>query len=246
MKMLGKFSNKDMFLDKAIVGLSQCLKLMNTGLASDQTSSIKIAPVYISKWVDYSNKFGFGFQMFDGSVGVLFNDFTKIGTTPNYDMVEFTDMKGKTFGFPWDEQANQPFPELNHRVSLLRYYMQYMEDNLADSMNSLPGVEMIRSVQKTTVPQLRRWGRREDYVAMETNTQLVQVNHMVDHVKVMVWTYSGGLMVTILGSGACHTFPLSSPCPAFCRTRLQEMKELAMSKSHLGIFSYMVFHDFVE
>ena len=35
-------------------------------------------PVYwISKWVDYSDKYGLGYQLSDNSVGVLFNDNTK-------------------------------------------------------------------------------------------------------------------------------------------------------------------------
>ena len=32
----------------------------------------------ITKWVDYSNKYGFGAQLSDGSVVVRFNDCTKI------------------------------------------------------------------------------------------------------------------------------------------------------------------------
>ena len=35
-------------------------------------------PVFITKWIDYSNKYGFGFQLSDRSVGVLFNDNTRI------------------------------------------------------------------------------------------------------------------------------------------------------------------------
>lgn len=34
--------------------------------------------VWVSKWVDYSDKYGFGFQLIDGSWGVFFNDTTKI------------------------------------------------------------------------------------------------------------------------------------------------------------------------
>ena len=30
--------------------------------------------VWVRKWVDYSNKYGLGYQLSDGSVGVLFND----------------------------------------------------------------------------------------------------------------------------------------------------------------------------
>jgi len=33
---------------------------------------------WVTKWVDYSNKYGFGFQLSDKSVGILFNDTTRI------------------------------------------------------------------------------------------------------------------------------------------------------------------------
>ena len=36
----------------------------------------------VTKWVDYSNKYGFGAQMSDGSVTVRFNDCTKIAISP--------------------------------------------------------------------------------------------------------------------------------------------------------------------
>ena len=33
---------------------------------------------WVSKWVDYSDKYGLGYQLCDNSVGVLFNDLTKM------------------------------------------------------------------------------------------------------------------------------------------------------------------------
>lgn len=39
--------------------------------------------IWVSKWVDYSDKYGFGFQLIDGSWGVLFNDTTKIVVLAN-------------------------------------------------------------------------------------------------------------------------------------------------------------------
>ena len=38
----------------------------------------KEGPTFITKWIDYSNKYGFGFQLSDKSVGVLFNDHSRI------------------------------------------------------------------------------------------------------------------------------------------------------------------------
>lgn len=41
-------------------------------------------PIYwVSKWVDYSDKYGFGYQLCDDSVGVMFNDTTKLILLPN-------------------------------------------------------------------------------------------------------------------------------------------------------------------
>lgn len=36
-------------------------------------------PVFwISKWIDYSDKYGFGYQLCDEGIGVMFNDGTKL------------------------------------------------------------------------------------------------------------------------------------------------------------------------
>ena len=46
--------------------------------------------LYISKWVDYSNKYGFGFQLSDNSVGIMFNDNTRMMLTADNSSVHFT------------------------------------------------------------------------------------------------------------------------------------------------------------
>ena len=33
-------------------------------------------PIYVAKWIDYSSKFGLGFQLSDSTNGVYFNDRT--------------------------------------------------------------------------------------------------------------------------------------------------------------------------
>ena len=43
----------------------------------------------VTKWVDYSNKYGFGAQLSDGSVTVRFNDCTKIALSPGKRWVQF-------------------------------------------------------------------------------------------------------------------------------------------------------------
>ena len=46
---------------------------------SDEAEDPASMPVFwVSKWVDYSDKYGLGYQLGDGSVGVLFNDSTRM------------------------------------------------------------------------------------------------------------------------------------------------------------------------
>ena len=47
--------------------------------AADEAEDPAATPIFwISKWVDYSDKYGLGYQLCDTSVGVLFNDSTKL------------------------------------------------------------------------------------------------------------------------------------------------------------------------
>ena len=42
-----------------------------------------LSDIYVKKWVDYSSKYGLGYILSNGHVGVNFNDSTKIMYRPN-------------------------------------------------------------------------------------------------------------------------------------------------------------------
>ncbi|KAK6301346.1 hypothetical protein J4Q44_G00294440 [Coregonus suidteri] len=46
---------------------------------------------WISKWVDYSDKYGLGYQLCDNSVGVLFNDCTRMIMYADGDSLQYID-----------------------------------------------------------------------------------------------------------------------------------------------------------
>ena len=55
---------------------------------ADEAEDPAAVPIYwISKWVDYSDKYGLGYQLCDNSVGVLFNDSTRLLLTSNGEWV---------------------------------------------------------------------------------------------------------------------------------------------------------------
>lgn len=46
---------------------------------TDENTDPAAQPLFwVSKWVDYSDKYGFGYQLCDEGVGVMFNDTTKL------------------------------------------------------------------------------------------------------------------------------------------------------------------------
>jgi len=47
--------------------------------AEDEAEDPASIPIYwVAKWVDYSDKYGLGYQLCDNSIGVLFNDSTRL------------------------------------------------------------------------------------------------------------------------------------------------------------------------
>lgn len=47
--------------------------------SEDEIEDPKASPmIWVSKWVDYSDKYGFGYALCDESIGVVFNDQTKL------------------------------------------------------------------------------------------------------------------------------------------------------------------------
>lgn len=50
-----------------------------TPISEDEAEDPKVAPMmWVAKWVDYSDKYGFGYALSDDSIGVVFNDLTKL------------------------------------------------------------------------------------------------------------------------------------------------------------------------
>lgn len=61
-------------------------------------------PIYwVSRWVDYSDKYGLGYQLCDNSIGVLFNDCSRLLLTSN---AEYTGINYTAFPLDIGRQFN--------------------------------------------------------------------------------------------------------------------------------------------
>ncbi|RXG60399.1 Serine/threonine-protein kinase PLK1 [Armadillidium vulgare] len=68
------------------------LKIIN----EDETEDPSAVPmIWITKWMDYCDKYGLGYQLSDDSIGVLFNDLTKLLLLPDGENIHYTERNGQ-------------------------------------------------------------------------------------------------------------------------------------------------------
>uniref|UniRef100_A0A1B0DP63 polo kinase n=1 Tax=Phlebotomus papatasi TaxID=29031 RepID=A0A1B0DP63_PHLPP len=157
-------------LDKKPSKTNVVMTLENTDPASQPL-------FWVSKWVDYSDKYGFGYQLCDEGVGVLFNDATKLIILSNGINVHFIDRNGgETY------MTMEQFPsEIDKKIRLLTYFKRYMSEHLVKTGAS--NVTELDAISR--VPHLYAWFRTHCAVIMYLTNGTVQLNFS-DHIKIIL------------------------------------------------------------
>lgn len=134
---------------------------------------------WVSKWVDYSDKYGFGYQLCDEGMGVMFNDTTKLIILSNGINVHFIDKDGKETYMTVD---NYP-PEMEKKMKLLTYFKRYMNEHLVKA-----GAHAVVPEQDSLsrIPHLHTWFRTMCAVVMHLTNGTVQVSFFIFNSKVDV------------------------------------------------------------
>lgn len=141
---------------------------------------------WISKWVDYSDKYGIGYQLCDNSVGVLFNDSSKLvldeaGSELTY--IEKNEMENY-YGI-------ESYPDsLTKKVTLLKYFRAYMNEHLIKAgahVAKKDGDDLAR------LPVLRYWFRTRSAIVLHLSNGTLQINFFEDHTKTIVCPLMGAV-----------------------------------------------------
>ena len=94
----------------------------------EEVKSPQNEEVWVKKWVDYSSKYGLGYHLSNQSVGVFFNDATKIVLDPNsyhFDYIERRTTDRQDVGKEYN--INEYPPSLQKKVTLLQHFRSYLE-----------------------------------------------------------------------------------------------------------------------
>lgn len=147
--------------------------------------------VMIVKWIDYSNKYGLGYQLRNGSVGVYFNDATSIVLAPNklyLSLFMCSDFEYLSYQTPSNagnlcgdkvvlsrRVCNLDSFEkgLEKKVTLLSHFRGYMDDNLQPLAGPKDGLHG----NDKRLDYVTKYVRAKQSVVFRLSNESVQVIH---------------------------------------------------------------------
>lgn len=179
--------------------LGTCLEHMPKDRLHNPEPEMDTTILWVSKWVDYSNKYGFGFQLSNDSIGVLFNDTSKIILSPDGRSVQYYDVTGRLTAFSSDSAPE----DLEKKTTLLLYFAKYMDEHLIQGGN----LECSKDSDDLSVGSLclKKWFRTAKAIVLYLNDGTLQVNFFDDHTKIILSYQKNDYFVTYIDEKRCAT-----------------------------------------
>jgi hypothetical protein len=140
--------------------------------------------IWVVKWVDYSNKYGLGYQLSNNIFGAYFNDSTKMvigGNTKQCEYIEQTrnaETGGDRRAYLMDPPTPHPH-QLNKKITLLKYFKNYLleQSNKAE--------EPVALAPTSNLVYVKKWLRTKLAIIFRLSNKIVQVNFF-DHTKIIL------------------------------------------------------------
>ncbi|CCE64865.1 hypothetical protein TPHA_0J00420 [Tetrapisispora phaffii CBS 4417] len=169
------------------------------GLPPSRLPKVK-HPIVVTKWVDYSNKHGFSYQLSTEDIGVLFNNGTtvlRLADAEEFWYISYDDKEG------WVAShyllGDKP-RELTRHLEVIDFFSKYMRANLSRVST------FVREEYHKDDVFLRRYTRYKQFVMFELSDGTFQFNFK-DHHKFAI--SDGGKLVTYISpSHESITYPL--------------------------------------
>jgi len=153
----------------------------------DEAEDPKLSPMYwVSKWVDYSDKYGFGYALCDESIGVVFNDLTKLLLLSDGSNIHYIDFDSNEHYYSLKTYPSQ----IEKKVKLLNYFMNYMKEHL---LKAGANMELKERDELSRIPALKTWFRTSRAVVMHLTNGTLQINFFKDHTKIILCPLMGAV-----------------------------------------------------
>ncbi|KAM4807840.1 inactive serine/threonine-protein kinase PLK5 [Rhinophrynus dorsalis] len=177
--------------------------------------------LWVTKWVDYSNKYGFGYQLSDSCSGVLLSDGSHIALSPHLQKICYSTSSREHVTFPeWS-----PPCRLDVKIRILRFFSDYMKERILEGGD-------LRAVPSLSVRTLclLHFLKTDQALLMLFNNGTLQVNFYHDRTKIILSKTEQNYLLTFIDKDrqSC-TIPLQflqSGCPLLVKQRLEYAIEM--------------------
>ena len=195
-----------------------------------------LSDVSVKKWIDYSSKYGLGYILSDGNVGVYFNDSTKIIYRPNganFIYIERNNAEKTEIITPhvFSEEFNK---DLNKKVILLQHFKAYL---LEENKNTPIERKESENIDEKKYVYVKKWMKTKHAILFRLSNKIVQVSFL-DQTEIIL--SSETKIVTYMDKkGQLSTYPLNTALDSSnyeMTKRLKYTKQILMhmltAKSH--------------
>ena len=132
----------------------------------------------MSKWIDYSSKYGLGYLLSDNAAGVFFNDSTKIVVAQNDVMFYYYERRAVSSTEKQDVMSRYSFneypKELQKKVTLLEHFKSYLSQNKVQSSSQPDNIEQVKVTPGSVY--VKKWMRTSHATMFRLSNKIVQVN----------------------------------------------------------------------
>ena len=190
-------------------------------------SSNNLSDVSVKKWIDYSSKYGLGYILSDGHVGVYFNDSTKIIYRPNganFIYIERNSAEKTEIITPhvFSEEFSK---DLNKKVILLQHFKAYL---LEEDKNTPIERKESENIDEKHYVYVKKWMKTKHAILFRLSNKIVQVSFL-DQTEIIL--SSETKIVTYMDKkGQLSTYPLNT---ALDSTNYEMTKRLKYTKQIL-------------
>lgn len=137
--------------------------------------------VWITKWVDYSSKYGVGYLLSDGSYGVCFNDSTKIVLSGS--SFDYISRNSKDWPETRSSHSLDDYPEdVKKKVTLLKHFRNYLSSGTGNREGATVGGSIMphdRARKAVHEPgqaeYVRRWTKNKQATLFQLSNKVVHV-----------------------------------------------------------------------
>ncbi|CAE7268709.1 CCRP1 [Symbiodinium pilosum] len=163
----------------------ECRRAQSERPERPQEVSPSLPDIWVTRWVDYASKYGVGYVLSDGSIGVHFNDSTKIVLVPSGSHFDYVTRRTQEKAEERTTYNWEAYPEdLKKKVTLLRHFKNYMmtdilerKDGASAGESSLkpPATASKATYAPGQVPFVKKWTRNKHAIMFQLSNKTVQV-----------------------------------------------------------------------